>query len=215
MMNSAGEFMSRPLFSLLKVIIALVLSAGPFLKAYADPPDKVYEIAGDSPAREKLISERREAIFKDVKAINIIVCLHTQGAVPDWFASDTLAQDAINYIHSGAHAISFSSDAQREPQRQKCNAGPFLFDPGNINFIILATTSTIELSPGKSFVLASISRVIYRPDHSGSVSGFLQTPIHINLSAPNARRGYDMFFKNNWTIGAGLEGDFDIPLGDK
>jgi hypothetical protein len=140
--------------------------------------------------------------------------MDTAGTPPDWFTSDALAQDAMAYIHSGEHSITFTSDAQRDPQRQKCNYGPFLEEPGNLNFIIIATVNPTMAAPHQQpITVGSIFHIIYRPDNRGSSSGFLHTPFLINLSANNAHKGYDTFFKNNWTIGSGPEIQFDKPLG--
>lgn len=161
--------------------------------------------------QKKIIEKWIEETFKNVKAVNVIVCLDVQGWTPDWFTSDALVQETIDYIHSGAHTITYAPGADQQPKRQGCGYGPYLDEPGNLNFITIGTVNTATPVRGHPFTTASLTRTIYRPDHRTSVSGFLRTPFLIGLSGRDARFVYERFFKDRWSIGASLNTDYDKP----
>jgi hypothetical protein len=160
----------------------------------------------------KAQEERQEAVFKNVKAVNVMICMNALGGPPswapggtaNWFTMDSLRKDAIDYIKSGAHTITFTSDAVRDPKPQPCTFGRYFEEPGNLNFIVIATIN-LALRQQPTMVTATISHIIYRPDSPGAAANFLRTPFVMNVAAPNAKGIYEKLYKNNWSVGVAPE----------
>jgi hypothetical protein len=193
-------------------VALLALALVPSIKALATAKsESLPDIAGANSEQENAINSWVEETFKNVKAVNVVVCLEGEGWAPEWLNADAIAQDAISYIKSGAHNITYAPGADKEPKRQGCAYGPYLDEPGNLNFITVGTVGTSAPVRGHLITTASILRTIYRPDHRTSVSGFLRPPLLLNLSAQGAREEYEKSYRDKWYVGVSSQIEYNKP----
>jgi hypothetical protein len=157
------------------------------------------DLPGDNPSIDWL-----EETFTNVKQVNIVVCSDSAGPVPDWLATEALTKDALDYIARNHHVITYADGKTHEPHLMgpnECKYGPYLDDPGNLNFIINVIVNRIPIG-GHEVSVAAMSRVIYRPDHRTSIFGFLWAhPLVFDLTDQEKAKQYYDRYKNLWVLG--------------
>lgn len=208
MTTTADQYLLRTFRNAKLILLLAFLSVFAFAganTASAQPigtsPDPLVtdEEPGENPAMDWL-----EATFSNIKQINIVVCSDSAGAVPDWLATEALTKDALDYIARNHHVITYADGKTHPPHlmgSNECKYGPYLDDPGNLNFIINLRINQVPVG-GHDVSVAAMSHVIYRPDHRTSIFAFLWAhPYVFDLTDETKAHQYYDRYKNLWVLG--------------